>query len=54
MPVITGRDSKGSWMKWGGRGKKYYYIAGNKRSRDLARDKAKRQGMSIHASGWKG
>ena len=52
MPIAKGRDSKGNFMRWGS-GKKYYYISGNKRSRNIALKKAVRQGMAAHASGWK-
>lgn len=54
MPVKCSKDSEGSYCRWGGHGKKYYYINGNERSKMMAYNKAKRQGMAIHASGWKG
>jgi len=53
MPVIFGRDKFGVYMRWGNQ-KKYYYIPNNKKSRDKAKEKAKKQGIAIHASGWKG
>ena len=53
MPVKSGKDSKGSYYKWGKSGKKYYYIAGNKKSRSSAKRKAEKQGKAIHASGYK-
>ena len=49
MPAYRGRDSKGPFYRWGQSGKKYYYTAGNKQSRERARQKALRQGRAIHA-----
>ena len=49
MPVIRGSDSNGPYYQYGGQ-KKYYYVAGNKRSRDLAYTKAVKQGQAIHIS----
>lgn len=49
MPVQRGRDSQGSFYRWGNSGKKYYYIPGSKRSRELAKQKALKQGRAIHA-----
>lgn len=54
MPVHRSVDSNGPYYQWGGHGKKYYYISGNKKSRDIAYNKARIQGMAIHASGWRG
>ena len=54
MPVHRSADSTGPFYRWGTHGKKYYYVAGNKRSRDIAYEKARKQGMAIHASGWVG
>jgi len=54
MPVKTGRDSKGPYAKWGGSGKKYYYKAGDKSSRERAKKKAAQQGKAAYASGYKG
>lgn len=51
MPVRQGKDSHGSYYRWGSR-KKYYYDPKSKRSRDLARQKATKQGIAVHASGW--
>ena len=53
MPTHQGRDSNGSYYQWGNHGKRYYYVTGNKRSRELARNKANRQGVAIKASGWR-
>lgn len=51
MPVHQGRDSNGPYYVWGNR-KKYYYIPGNKKSREIAKRKAIKQGIAVHASGW--
>ncbi len=54
MPTKAGKDSKGPFMRWGTRGKKYHYTAGNAASRASAKRKADKQGEAIHASGFKG
>lgn len=53
MPVSQGRDANGVFYRWGHR-TKYYYIQGDKKSRDKAKQKAKNQGIAVYASGWKG
>jgi hypothetical protein len=53
MPVHRGKDSNGSYYQWGKSGKKYYYTSGNKKSRDVAKNKAKKQAVAIYASGYK-
>jgi len=53
MPIHRGKDSKGPFYQWGTQ-KKYYYKAGNVKSRKLAYEKAKKQAVAIYASGWKG
>jgi hypothetical protein len=53
MPIHRGSDSKGSFYQWGNSGKKYYYKSGNKKSREIAKSKAKKQAIAIYASGWK-
>lgn len=53
MPVHRGHDSKGSYYQWGNSGKKYYYISGSKRSRELAKKKAQKQGIAIYSTGWR-
>lgn len=50
MPVERGKDTVGSFFRWGTSGKKYYYTSGSARSRDYAREKAARQGRAIKAS----
>jgi len=47
MPVRRGKDSKGPFYRWGFSGKKYYYLSGNKRSREVAFRKAFIQGKAI-------
>ena len=53
MPIHRGRDSKGPYYQWGNSGKKYYYISGNKKSRENALSKAERQRSAIYSSGWR-
>ena len=52
MPVHRGRDSIGAFYQWG-RQKKYYYRAGNERSRLLALKKAEKQARAIYSSGYR-
>lgn len=54
MPIHREIDSKGPYYQWGNSGKKYYYTSGNKKSRERAKNKAKKQAVAIYASGWKG
>lgn len=49
MPVKRGHDSKGSFYQWGG-AKKYYYQSGNAKSRQIAYQKASKQGQAIRIS----
>ena len=53
-PIKRGRDSKGSYMRWGGSGKKYYYKTGSKASREKARKKAHAQASAAFAGGYTG
>lgn len=41
--VHRGKDSEGTYYKWGLTGKKYYYTVGNNTSRLAAMEKAKKQ-----------
>jgi hypothetical protein len=50
MPVMTGKDSKGCYSKWGKSGKKYYYKCDSIVSREHAKEKALTQGRAIFAS----
>ena len=54
MPVKSGTDNKGSFFRWGGHGKRYYYTKGNKTSMAVAKAKAEKQGRATYAAGYKG
>jgi hypothetical protein len=54
MPVHNGKDAKGPYYQWGNSGKKYYYVSGNKQSRENAKKKSHQQAVAIHAHGWRG
>jgi hypothetical protein len=54
MPVHRGKDSEGPYYQWGGSGKKYHYQAGDKASRDAAKEKAEKQGRAARARGYQG
>ena len=47
MPVERKADVKGSYYRYGETGAKYYYIPGNKQSREIAKQKAMKQGRAI-------
>tara|TARA_B100000963_G_scaffold167539_1_gene145551 strand:- start:5134 stop:7884 length:2751 start_codon:yes stop_codon:yes gene_type:complete len=53
-PIKRGRDGKGPYMRWGDKGKKYHYKAGNKSSREKARKKAHMQASAAFAGGYRG
>lgn len=53
MPVHRGKDGDGPYYQWGDAGKKYHYPAGDKKSRETAKDKATKQGQAIRASGYR-
>ena len=54
-PIKRGKDSKGTYMRWGkATGKKYYYKAGNKKAREGARKKAQKQAQAAYAGGYRG
>lgn len=56
MPIHRGRNSQGSFYQWGkdvpGRKKwtKYYYTPNDIESREMAKEKAIRQGLASKAS----
>lgn len=50
MPLHRRTDSVGTYFIWGNHGKRYYYKPGNKRSREIAREKAMKQGRAIEWS----
>ena len=54
MPVRRHNSSRGPYYQWGNHGKRYYYIAGDKRSRAIAKQKAMAQGRAAHAAGYRG
>jgi len=55
MPTTCGhRDSKGSYCRWGGHGKKYYYSPGDEASKERARKQADKQGAAAYAHGYTG
>ncbi len=44
MPIKQGRDGFGTFYRWDDpMGHKYYYIAGNTKSRESAKEKARKQ-----------
>lgn len=47
---MNGNDQYGPFFRWGYHGKKYYYILYDQRSKNIAFEKASRQGRAIHAS----
>lgn len=53
MPLTNSSDGRGRFYRWGyagERGKKYYYITRNKKSRELAKQKAMKQARAIEWS----
>lgn len=54
MPTRVGRDSEGTYARWGHRGKKYYFRAGDPMARRRAIRRANRQGAAVRASEWVG
>jgi hypothetical protein len=54
MPVHRSRDHRGPYYQWGDSGKRYHYQAGDRRSRDRAKEQANRQGQAAHARGYRG
>lgn len=47
MPIKNSRDINGRYYQYGTRGKKYYYITGNKKSREIAKKKAIKQAVAV-------
>lgn len=54
MPIHQGKDSRGSYYKWGGRGKKYYFNSSCSICRNQARSNAGRQAAAAYAHGYQG
>lgn len=50
MPITNGKDSHGPYYKYGEGGKKYYYTSNDKKSREKAKEKARKQGVAIEIS----
>jgi len=53
MPIHRERDERGPYFQWG-HATKYYYIPGDKRSRERAYGRAVRQAQAIYAHGYRG
>lgn len=47
MPLQTGKDTEGCFIKWGDQGAKYHYICGDEQSREAAKKKAITQAVVI-------
>jgi hypothetical protein len=47
MPIHKGIQNGHPYYQWGESGKKYFYISGNKPTRDHAKERAIRQGKAI-------
>lgn len=52
MPVHRGHDFIGYYYQWGNRGKRYYYIPGDVKSENIARNKSYKQARAIYARGY--
>lgn len=54
MPIHRGKDTKGSYYQFGyGHGAKFYYVSGNKQSRDRAYRKCLKQMGAMYANGYR-
>ena len=53
MPKRYGHDGKGSYVRWGKSGAKYYYTPGNASSKKAAEKKADKQAAAAYAHGYK-
>jgi len=51
MPINTGNDRYGAYIRWGNR-KKYYFTPGNPKSFNKAYDLALRQMRAIYSRGY--
>ena len=51
-PIRRSKNSKGPFYQWGNK-TKYYYTAGDEKSRLRAYDKAKKQAAAIFSSGYR-
>jgi hypothetical protein len=50
MPINRRQDKNGPFYQYGDTGHKYYYIPNNKRSREIAYEKCRKQGQAITIS----
>ncbi len=50
MPIFRGKDSLGSYYTYGKTNKRYYYVVGDKLSRQKSVELCKRQRRAIKAS----
>jgi len=53
MPVERASKDGKPGYRWGKSGKVYTYTPGDKESRERAKNKARKQGIAVKASGWK-
>lgn len=54
MPVQLKQDAKGCFAQWGNSGAKYYYKCGDPAARQVATEKASKQGRAAYAAGYSG
>lgn len=54
MPIRRGKDINGLFYIWGNHGKRYYYVAGDSRSRERAYNRALKQSHAAYARGYQG
>lgn len=54
MRVKRGKHRDGPHYQWRDSGKKYHYTSGDERSREAAKEKARRQGVASRAAGYRG
>jgi len=54
MPVHKRTDSQGKkFYQWGNHGKRYYYLVNSKKSEEMAKQKAAKQGRAAFAHGYR-
>jgi hypothetical protein len=46
MPIQSGLDKIGNYLRWGNKGKKYYYY--DKKTFNESKEKAAKQGIAIN------
>ena len=52
MPIYRRYDTHGPYYQWGNHGKKYYYINGDRRSRERAYNRSLNQARAVYAHGY--